>query len=142
MSGPFEGVARVAIAEIIQQHAQTSKFGLVLSQEGFERAVGDLFALLQTSRTLKAAGDRMLGGPGSEAQTSSAKLPSSAPQRRRQSNVSSQLVDQKSGLNSLEANESPSGTEVTDLTSSRSTSRRFDAASGNRPRMQPRWWRD
>ncbi len=64
MAGAFEGATRAAIAEIIQNRSQTSKFGLLLTEEAFEEVVGDLFDLLQTSRTLKATGDRMLSGGG------------------------------------------------------------------------------
>lgn len=64
MSGAFEGATRAAIEEIIQMHAQESKFGYVLTHEGVQDLVGELYRLLQTSRSLKAIGDRMLsGGP-------------------------------------------------------------------------------
>lgn len=60
MSTPFESVARVAIAEIIRNHAQESKFGLVVTTEQFDSLCDELFDLLNTSRKLKAAGDRFL----------------------------------------------------------------------------------
>lgn len=60
MAGAFEAAARVAIQEIIRNHAQESKFGLMLSKEAFETICDDLFAFLQTSRNLKAAGDRFI----------------------------------------------------------------------------------
>lgn len=60
MAGAFESATRVAIQEIIRKHGQESKFGMVLSQEGFESVCDDLFELLQTSRSLKAAGDRFI----------------------------------------------------------------------------------
>jgi putative AlgH/UPF0301 family transcriptional regulator len=64
MPGPFEGATRAAIEELIQNHAQESKFGLILTRDSFQDLVGDLYALLVTSRSLKAAGDRLLsGGP-------------------------------------------------------------------------------
>ena len=64
MPGPFETAAKAAIEELIQTHAQASKFGYVLTHEGCQDLVRDLFDLLATSRSLKAAGDRMLaGGP-------------------------------------------------------------------------------
>lgn len=64
MAGPFEAAAKAAIAELIQTHAQASKFGYVLTHEGCQDLVRDLYELLATSRSLKAAGDRMLaGGP-------------------------------------------------------------------------------
>ncbi len=64
MGGAFEGATRAAIAEIIKNRSQESKFGIILSPEAFEEVVSDLFDLLQTSRTLKATGDRMLAGGG------------------------------------------------------------------------------
>lgn len=60
MAGAFESVTRVAIAEIIRNRAQESKFGWVLSGDDFERLVDDLLELLKTSRDLKSAGDRFL----------------------------------------------------------------------------------
>ena len=64
MSGTFEGATRAAIEEIIQTHAQASKFGYVLTNDSLQDLVGELYTLLATSRSLKAAGDRMLaGGP-------------------------------------------------------------------------------
>ena len=68
MRGTFESVTRVAIEEIIKSHAQASKFGYVLSENGFQDLTNDIFELLLTSRTLKTAGDRMIAGgaaPGS-----------------------------------------------------------------------------
>ncbi len=64
MAGPFEGATRAAIEELIQAHAQTSKFGYILSHDGFQDLANDLYDLLVTSRTLKAAGDRFLAGGG------------------------------------------------------------------------------
>jgi len=64
MAGAFEGATRAAIAEIIRTRSQQSKFGVLLTEDAFEEVVSDLFDLLQTSRTLKATGDRMLAGGG------------------------------------------------------------------------------
>ena len=64
MAGAFETATRAAIEEMIQLRAQESKFGFILTPDGCQALVDDLFALLQTSRTLKAVGDRVLaGGP-------------------------------------------------------------------------------
>ena len=60
MAGVFEGATRVAIAEIIQKHAQESKFGYILSQESYQAVIDDVYDLLKTSRNLKSAGDRFL----------------------------------------------------------------------------------
>ncbi|MEY4632150.1 MAG: hypothetical protein RIQ81_2270 [Pseudomonadota bacterium] len=61
MAGLFESVTRVAIEEIIRNHAQTSKFGYVLTEAAFQDMTDDLFNLLLASRELKAAGDRLTG---------------------------------------------------------------------------------
>ena len=65
MAGLFESVTRVAIEEIIRNHAQTSKFGYVLTESAFQDMTDDLFNLLLASRELKAAGDRLTGGVAS-----------------------------------------------------------------------------
>jgi hypothetical protein len=76
MAGAFEIATRAAIAEIIQAHAQPSKFGYVLSQEGFETLTRELYDLLVTSRNLKAAGDRFIqGGPAPAARTGATQRP-------------------------------------------------------------------
>jgi hypothetical protein len=64
MAGPFEHVARVAIAEIIQNHAKESKFGYLLTKESFKSLCDDLHTLLMTSRNLKSAGDRFIQSGG------------------------------------------------------------------------------
>ena len=61
MRGLFETVTRVAIEEILRNHTQSSKFGLLVTPEGFQELTDDLYNLLITSRELKAAGDRMIG---------------------------------------------------------------------------------
>ncbi len=62
MPGPFEAATRAAIEELIQNHGQESKFGYVLTHENSKKLIDALFQLLQTSRSLKSAGDRMLTG--------------------------------------------------------------------------------
>lgn len=62
MAGVFETAARAAIEDLIKAHATSSKFGYLLTEDGFGRLTNDLFALLQTSRNLKTAGDRFLSG--------------------------------------------------------------------------------
>lgn len=56
----FESVARVAIRELIEKHVTASKFGYVLTETGMEDICLDIVGLMQTSRNLKAAGDRMI----------------------------------------------------------------------------------
>ena len=57
---PFNSVTRVAIEEMIRAQGPPSKFGLFLSDEEVQSLVTDLVRLLETSRSLKAAGDRYL----------------------------------------------------------------------------------
>ncbi len=63
MGGIFESVTRVAIEEILRTHTQSSKFGYVLTAESFKELTDDLYNLLVTSRELKSAGDKFVGGP-------------------------------------------------------------------------------
>lgn len=60
MAGAFETATRSAISEIIMNAVQPSKFGFVMSQDGFEEICDQIFDLLVTSRNLKSAGDRMI----------------------------------------------------------------------------------
>lgn len=62
MSSPFEVAARVAIEEIILDHADASKFGYFLSKDSVKTLTNDLYDLLKTSRSLKSLGDRMMQG--------------------------------------------------------------------------------
>lgn len=62
MAGAFEFATRAAIEELIQTHAQTSKFGFMLTEDGMRELTDALFDLLLTSRNLKSAGDRLMGG--------------------------------------------------------------------------------
>lgn len=67
MRGLFESVTRVAIEEILKNHTQPSKFGLLVTPESFQELTEDLYNLLVTSRELKSAGDRLVGGTGTGA---------------------------------------------------------------------------
>lgn len=60
MSNPFEQATRAALEEILLSHLQASKFGYVLTEDGKDALVDDLFSFLRTSRNLKDAGDNML----------------------------------------------------------------------------------
>lgn len=60
MAGAFEAVTRVAIEELILGRVNEGKFGYVLTREAFHLLKEDIFSLLVTSRTLKAAGDKMM----------------------------------------------------------------------------------
>ncbi len=62
-TSPFQSVARVAIEQLLEKHTQPSKFGFFLTQEGFDSLAAELLTLLETSRTLRATGDRFLQGP-------------------------------------------------------------------------------
>ena len=61
MPGPFEAVTRVAIEELILNRVSEGKFGYVLTREAMHDLREDIFSLIITSRSLKAAGDRLLG---------------------------------------------------------------------------------
>lgn len=64
MAGAFEIATKAAIDEIIESHAQKSKFGYILTDENFRHLADDLYQLLMNSRNLKAVGDRVFqGGP-------------------------------------------------------------------------------
>ena len=73
MRGAMESVTRMAIEEMIVAHTNESRFGYVLSQEGMRELVDTLYDFFETSRSLKAAGDRMMQqgmqAPGARAGT-------------------------------------------------------------------------
>ena len=60
MSGTMEHITKMALAEMIQNHARESKFGFVLSDEGYRGLIDTLYEFFETSRSLKSAGDRMM----------------------------------------------------------------------------------
>ena len=62
MKSPFEDATKVALEEIILEHTEKSKFGFFLTRESVTDLTEDLFKLFKTSRSLKAAGDRLLQG--------------------------------------------------------------------------------
>tara|TARA_B100000902_G_C26461658_1_gene505738 strand:+ start:264 stop:491 length:228 start_codon:yes stop_codon:yes gene_type:complete len=62
MVTPFESVARAALEEMLRKHFHESKYGYILAKDGMDELVDDLYQFLQTSRSLKDAGDRMIGG--------------------------------------------------------------------------------
>jgi len=70
MAGAFEGATRAAIEELIQAHAQPSKFGLLITEDAARDLVSEIYELLVTSRNLKAAGDRFMQGSGPVPQAS------------------------------------------------------------------------
>ncbi|MCX6110979.1 MAG: hypothetical protein NTZ90_15395 [Proteobacteria bacterium] len=79
MAGAFEAATKTALEEMIQAHAQASKFGYILSPDGLQDLVAEIYGLIVTSRSLKAAGDRLMsGGPVGVAGT---KSPSLRPKR-------------------------------------------------------------
>lgn len=59
-SNPFQSVTRVAIGEIVRSYCSTSRYGVFMSDENVEKLIEDLVKFLETSRNLKAAGDRFL----------------------------------------------------------------------------------
>ena len=60
MRGAMESVTRMALQEMIAAHANPSKFGYVLSEDGMRELVDTLYEFFETSRSLKSAGDRMI----------------------------------------------------------------------------------
>lgn len=62
MRGAMESVTRMALQEMITSHANPSKFGYVLSEEGMRDLIDTLYEFFETSRSLKSAGDRMVQG--------------------------------------------------------------------------------
>ena len=71
MRGAMENVTRMALEEMIVGHANESRFGHVLSQDGLRQLVDTLYEFFETSRNLKSAGDRLMGlgaqAPGARA---------------------------------------------------------------------------
>ncbi len=74
MAGQMEHITKMALAEMIQTHCRESKFGYVLSDEGYRNLIDTLYEFFETSRSLKSAGDRMLS-QGSGASTASPRMP-------------------------------------------------------------------
>ena len=60
MSGIFESVTRVAIEEILLNHAKEAKYGYVLPKDSLNELRDEIYNLLVTSRNLKAAGDKLI----------------------------------------------------------------------------------
>ncbi len=60
MGKMLSAVTRVAVEEILRKYVASSKFGYYLSNEDFDECLADLTQLLETSRSLKSAGDRFL----------------------------------------------------------------------------------
>jgi hypothetical protein len=60
--GAMESVTRMALQEMITAHASTSKFGYILSEDSMGELIDTLYEFFETSRNLKAAGDRMIQG--------------------------------------------------------------------------------
>lgn len=73
MAGAFETATRAAIEELIMARSQASKFGFILTEESFKDLTTDIYNLLVTSRTLKAAGDRFLRAGAERATTDAPK---------------------------------------------------------------------
>ncbi|MEI6397587.1 MAG: hypothetical protein WCO71_02340 [Pseudomonadota bacterium] len=60
MRGAMESVTKMALEEMIASHSKESRFGYVMSEENMKELVDTLYEFFETSRSLKAAGDRML----------------------------------------------------------------------------------
>lgn len=59
-SSTFQSVARVAVKELLEQHMTASRFGYIVTEEGVDDICEDIVRFLQTSRSLKEAGDRLI----------------------------------------------------------------------------------
>ena len=68
----FRDVAGVAIEEIIRKHVTNSKYGFFLSEDALKELVADMFEFVETSRSLKSAGDRYLADRSVESSEKSA----------------------------------------------------------------------
>lgn len=62
MATPFESVARAAIEEILMERMHKTKHGFVITERGYNEVVNEFYRFLQTSRTLKEKGDRLITG--------------------------------------------------------------------------------
>ena len=77
MAGHLESITKMALAEMIQTHSKASRFGYILSNEGYCDLVDTLYEFFETSRSLKSAGDRMMSGgtPQTSARLPTSRLP-------------------------------------------------------------------
>ena len=55
----FQSVARLAIRELITERTKESKFGYFLTEEDLRHVVESLLGFVETSRSVRAAGDRV-----------------------------------------------------------------------------------
>ena len=65
---PFTSIARVAVDDMVKKYLKESKFGYFISDDGINDLVDELVGFIETSRSLKSAGDRLLHGQGSSPQ--------------------------------------------------------------------------
>jgi hypothetical protein len=76
MAGTMENITKMALAEMIQNHATPSRFGFVMSDEGYRDLIDTLYEFFETSRSLKSAGDRMLTqGPTQQQRMPTSRMP-------------------------------------------------------------------
>ena len=76
MAGHMENITKMALAEMIQNHSKASKFGFILSDEGYRDLIDTLYEFFETSRSLKAAGDRfIMGGAANPAKMPTGRSP-------------------------------------------------------------------
>ena len=76
MAGTMENITKMALAEMIQNHSTASRFGYVLSDDGYQGLIDTLYEFFETSRSLKSAGDRMMTqGPSAPQRMPTARLP-------------------------------------------------------------------
>lgn len=66
MQGTFENVTRLALEEIILEQAKESKFGYVMTEDGFQNLVNKLHEFFLVSRNMRTMGERVLNGQQKE----------------------------------------------------------------------------
>lgn len=60
MGNPLASVTKVALEEMVLSHVEPSKFGYFMSKDQLESLVRELASFVETSRSLRAAGDRFM----------------------------------------------------------------------------------
>ncbi len=75
MSGQMEHITKMALAEMIQNNSRQSKFGLILTDDGYKSLIDTLYEFFETSRSLKSAGDRMMSQGVTPQRMPSARIP-------------------------------------------------------------------
>lgn len=62
MASVFETATRTALEEILRDQLHASKHGYVLTRDGLDQVIDDLYEFFKASRSLKEVGDRFIQG--------------------------------------------------------------------------------